>query len=120
VSVGHQIDQAAADRIEAGKTTKEGVIRYIGSPDQIITRSTGDTMFMYSYVRASAKPATFIPLVGPFVGGSNVQHQSYIITFGSDGIVKEVTKTQGGTDSGVGAAARPKQNMPEVEENKRP
>lgn len=119
-SVGRPIDQAAADKIVKGQTTREQVGMMLGSPDRITKLGNGDTMYSYHYTRASAKPASFIPLVGPLVGGANVQHQMVMVTFGPDDIVKNFMSSQGGTESGTGLATGTRPNMPEVEQGKRP
>ena len=120
VSVGRKIDQSAADKIEKGHTTKEQVVSLLGSPDRITRRSNGDAMFFYSYARATAKPATFIPIFGPLVGGANVQHQMLMISFGPDGIVKDFINSRGATESGTGLTTGSRALMPDVEEGKRP
>jgi outer membrane protein assembly factor BamE (lipoprotein component of BamABCDE complex) len=120
VSVGRKIDQSAADKIEKGKTTREEVIRLIGSPDQITTRGGGYTVFMYNYMRATAKPETFIPIVGAFVGGANVQNQMVMVVFGADGVVKDVFSTRGGTEASKGLATGSQADIKDVEEGKRP
>jgi outer membrane protein assembly factor BamE (lipoprotein component of BamABCDE complex) len=119
-STGRKIDQSAADKIEKGKTTKAGVISLIGSPELITRKSNGDTIFVYNYTRATAKPATFIPYIGPFVGGANVQHQSTSVTFGPDGVVKDFSSTQGATESDMGLTSGGKPDIPDVELDKRP
>ena len=119
VSVGRKIDQSAANRIEKGKTTREQVIRLIGSPDQITIRGD-DTVFLYQYMRATAKPETFIPIVGAFVGGANVQNQMIMITFSPDGKVKDVLNTRGSTEASQGLATGNKAELKGVEEGKRP
>ncbi len=119
-SSGRKIDQSAADKIEKGKSTQAEVISLIGSPDNIIRRAGGETIFSYSYVRASAKPASFIPLFGPLVGGANVQHQIFMVVFDSRGVVKDYMSSQGASESGMGAAAGGKVDLPEVEQGKRP
>jgi len=120
VSVGRKIDQSAAEKIEKGKTTRGEVINLMGSPDQITSRANGDTVFLYHYMRATAKPQTFIPIFGPFVGGANIQNQMFIVTFGADGVVKDFFNTRGGTESGTGLATGSKPDIPEVEQGKRP
>jgi outer membrane protein assembly factor BamE (lipoprotein component of BamABCDE complex) len=120
VSSGRKIDQSAADKIEKGKTTREQVINLIGSPDRITRTGSGDTIFMYNYMRATAKPATFIPIFGPLVGGANVQHQMYMVTFGSDGVVKDFLSTYGGSEVDHGVTTGSKADIPEVEAGKRP
>lgn len=119
-SSGRKIDQAAVETITKGETTKAQVIARLGSPDQITRMGNGDTLFMYHYMRATPKPATFIPIVGAFAGGANVQHQSCTIIFGPDGLVKNYTSTQGGTEAATGLATGTLATIPEVEEGKRP
>lgn len=118
-STGRKIDQAAADSIEKGKTTKAEVIGLIGSPDLITRRGNGDTVFGYNYSRATAKPASFIPYIGPLVGGMNIQQQNTSITFGPDGVVKDFSSTQGATESNMNLTSGGKPDTPAVEENKR-
>jgi outer membrane protein assembly factor BamE (lipoprotein component of BamABCDE complex) len=119
-SVGRPIDQAAADKIVKGQTTREQVGAMLGSPDRIAKLGNGDTMYYYSYARASAKPASFIPIFGPLVGGANVQSQMVMVTFGPDDIVKNCISSQGGTETGTGLATGTRAPMPEVEQGKRP
>lgn len=119
-SVGHKIDQTRAARIQKGVTTRQQVINLIGSPDQITTLPNGDTIYMYNYHRITAKPATFIPLLGAFVGGANVQNQMYMVYFGPDGLVKTITSSYGATESSEGLATATKASMPDVENHKRP
>jgi outer membrane protein assembly factor BamE (lipoprotein component of BamABCDE complex) len=117
-SVGRQIDQSAADKIEKGKSTKADVIALIGSPDRII-KNNDITIFSYHYARVTSKPETFIPVVGPFVGGHNVQSQHIMITFGPDDIVKNVMSSYSATESNRGMTTGDKPELKDVEENKR-
>jgi outer membrane protein assembly factor BamE (lipoprotein component of BamABCDE complex) len=119
VSSGRKIDQSAADKIEKGITTRDQVINLIGSPDRITRTGNGDTIYMYNYMRIAAKPASFIPYVGLFVGGSNLQHQMYMVTFGPDGVVKDYLSTYGASESDRGLATGSKAEMPDVEMGKR-
>lgn len=120
VSTGRKIDQSAADSIKKGVTTREQVGQLLGSPELITKNSNGDTIYVYQYMRATPKASTFIPYIGPFVGGANVQQQMTRITFGPDNIVKDFSSTQGATESNMGLSAGGKPNTPEVEADKRP
>jgi outer membrane protein assembly factor BamE (lipoprotein component of BamABCDE complex) len=120
VSSGRKIDQSAADKIEKGKTTREQVINLIGSPDRITRTGNGDIIYVYNYMRIAAKPASFIPYVGLFVGGSNLQHQMYMVTFGPDGLVKDYLSTYGGSEVDHGITTGSKAEIPDVEADKRP
>jgi outer membrane protein assembly factor BamE (lipoprotein component of BamABCDE complex) len=119
-SVGRQVDQGAVDKIEKGKTTRAEVISLIGSPDRIMNIGTGDTIFSYHYARAAAKPQSFIPIVGPFIGGTNVQSQYISIMFGPDDVVKNITSSHSSSEFDRGAATSSKATLPDVEDNKRP
>jgi outer membrane protein assembly factor BamE (lipoprotein component of BamABCDE complex) len=120
MTMGRKIDQAAADKIEKGKTTREQVVSLVGAPDQITRLGNGDMTFTYSYMRATPKAATFIPIIGIFAGGSDVQHQMFIVTFGPDNIVKDLFSTQGASEASMGIASGSGADLPDVEAGKRP
>lgn len=118
-SVGRKIDQSAVDSIKKGETTRDQVVNMLGSPELITRTGSGDTIFVYNYIRATAKPSTFIPYVGIFMGGANMQHQMTRVTFGPDGIVKDFSITQGATESSMGLTTGEKPETPDVEVGKR-
>lgn len=117
-STGRKIDQAAAAKIEKGRTTKNEVLTLIGSPDSITVSLNGETTFMYSSARTTAQPAAYIPFFGPLLGGIDVQSQMFIITFNSDGVVKDFISSQGRTED-TGLTTGSKTARPDVEEGKR-
>lgn len=118
-SVGRKIDQSAVNKIEKGKSTREDVVRLMGAPDQIAIHGQ-NTMMSYHYMRATAKPETFIPIFGAFVGGANVQNQMLMVTVGPDGVVKDIFSTQGSTEASQGLATGGRAETPDVEVGKRP
>jgi outer membrane protein assembly factor BamE (lipoprotein component of BamABCDE complex) len=119
-TVGRKLDESQIDQIQKGKTTKAEVLQLLGSPDQMTRNSSGTTVMMYLYAHATAKPATYIPIIGAFAGGANVQNQSVTVTIGSDGLVSDVISTMGSTESGYGAESGSRPSIPDVEQNKRP
>ncbi len=118
VSMGRKLDQQAVDRIHEGKTTRAEVVQWLGSPDQT-TRMGGSTTFQYHFVRASAKPEGFIPIVGAFAGGVNMQNQMVSVTFDERGIVRHLMTSSGGSEMGFGLSAGSKTKV-DVEGTKRP
>lgn len=120
VSTGRKIDQAAADSIKKGETTRAQVGQMLGAPEMVTKKGNGDTVYIYNYMRATPKASTFIPYVGMFMGGANVQTQTTSVTFGPDNVVKDFSSTQGATESDIGLAAGGKPDTPEVELDKRP
>lgn len=119
-TMGRKLDQTNIDKIKKGETTREEVLQLIGSPDQIMRDGDGNVTFMYMYVRATAKPEGFIPVVGVFAGGIDTQNQMFQVTFGEDGVVKDVLSTYGASEIGTGLSAGGKADLEEVETNKRP
>ena len=119
-SVGRKLDESAVAKIKKGETTRAEVLKSLGSPDQITRDGDGNVTFQYMYVRATAKPATYIPIVGAFAGGANVQNQMVMVTFGTNGVVEDLISTYGATESDSGVATGSKANIPNVEQNKRP
>jgi outer membrane protein assembly factor BamE (lipoprotein component of BamABCDE complex) len=119
VTTGRKIDQVAADSIKTGVTTRADVGRILGSPEMVTKKSNGDVVYIYTYARVTPKASTFIPYVGMFMGGANVQSQTTNVTFGPDGVVKDCSTSQGATESGYGLAAGGAASVPEVEGNKR-
>ena len=118
VSMGRKLDQEAVNRIHEGKTTRAEVVQWLGSPDQT-TRMGESTTFQYHFARASAKPEGFIPIVGAFAGGVNMQNQMVSVTFDRNGIVRQLMSTGGGSEVGVGLSAGSRANV-DVEGTKRP
>ena len=114
VSVGRQIDQSSADKIQQGKSTKEEVVNLVGPPGFVSRLTSGDTIFHYNYTRATPKASSFIPCIGPLLGGSDVQSQSLNVTFGPDGIVKAISRTEGATESNIGIGIGEKPEPPSV------
>lgn len=120
VTSGRKIDQTKVDQIQKGVTTRDEVKKLLGAPDQIIRDANGNTTFQYHYVRATAKGESFIPVIGAFMGGANVQTQFFTVRFGEDNKVADFTSTQGGTETSTGASTGSKSNLPDVEKDKRP
>jgi len=118
VSMGRKLDQNAVNRIHEGQTTRAEVIEWLGSPDQT-TRMGETTIFQYHFARASAKPEGFIPIVGAFAGGVNMQNQMVSVTFDRNGIVRQLMTSGGGSEIGMGLSAGSQAKV-DVEGTKRP
>jgi outer membrane protein assembly factor BamE (lipoprotein component of BamABCDE complex) len=119
VSVGRKIDQSKVAEIKTGQTTRGQVIQLIGSPDQITAMGDGCLLFHYMFVRATPTAATYIPIVGAFAGGANVQNESLSITFTND-VVSSLINSYGGNDMGTGASAASTTSLPATTNDKRP
>ncbi|MBB6254097.1 outer membrane protein assembly factor BamE domain-containing protein [Nitrospirillum iridis] len=105
-SSGHKVDQAKVDAFQAGKTTRAEVVAAIGEPTAISTLPDGRHLAVYSYATAAARPETFIPVVGAFVGGADAKGSSYTFWFDKADILTSISSTQTNTSTGLGAAAK--------------
>lgn len=119
-SVGRKLDQGAVNRIQIGETTREQVLSWLGSPDQVMRNGEGETIFSYLFVRYETDPKMFIPIVGLFAGGANIQNQMARVTFGPDGVVKEVVSSFGDLDSETGLDTASKADLDFMGAAKRP
>ena len=118
-SVGHKLDETKVAQIKKGITTREQVLQLVGSPDQITRDGNGNVTFQYLYCRATAKASSFIPVVGAFAGGANVQNQMLMVTFGPNSVVNDLISTYGGNSVDTGVTAGSHAAMPDVDQNKR-
>lgn len=98
-SYGVMVTEKQAAQFKRGETSEEQIISALGKPTTITT-TNGVRMLIYTGVYAQARPASFIPFIGPFVGGTDSQVSHVIFKFDEHGKLAEVTSSQ--TTSGVG------------------
>lgn len=106
-STGVQVDENALTSFEKGKTTINDVVARLGQPTSNILLNTGHRVIAYTYVQAQARPESFIPIIGPLVGGADSRFSSVSLTFDGNGILQSYssTRSQFGTATGVAAGA---------------
>ena len=119
VSVGRKLDQDQVAKIKKGDTGQQ-VLALVGSPDQVTTVGNGDTTWSYTFTRATPTAVTFVPIVGAFAGGSDVQHQILVVTLDGDGVVKNIMSSYGSQSMGVGASSGGSAELKDTEDGKRP
>lgn len=100
-SAGTKIEASAANKITKGQT-KAQVISQLGQPNSASLTGNGKEMLQWSYARSSVKGATFIPIVGLFAGGANVQLTTFQVVLGPDKLVEDTLWNNGSTDSRMG------------------
>lgn len=118
-SSGRKLDPAKVALIQKGQT-REDVLALVGSPERMTRTASGQTIFNYMFVHAQAKGTSFIPIAGAFMGGTDVQTQTLIVTFGPDGLVSDFVTSMGANDLSMGAEAGGKAKLDAVQANKRP
>lgn len=103
-SHGVMISEQQSQQFKKGVSTEADVIAALGKPTTISTTS-GYRFIIYSGAQAQARPASFIPIIGALVGGSDIQASHVMFRFDKGGILEDVTTTQTATGSGRGFAA---------------
>lgn len=96
-TTGTKVSQAQVDAIQVGDS-KEEVQSLIGAPDEVTRNATSEN-WVYSYRRSSPNAKRFIPLLGHFIGGKNVETQRIEVMFDNLGQVADVEVSFGGTDA---------------------
>jgi outer membrane protein assembly factor BamE (lipoprotein component of BamABCDE complex) len=82
---------AVNQQIVDGKTTRPEVVATYGQPSQTSLTDAGNEVWTYTFAHATSQPQNFIPIVGIFAGGMDVQKKELVILFDKDGIVVKHT-----------------------------
>ncbi|MBP6013481.1 MAG: hypothetical protein KBA31_14745 [Alphaproteobacteria bacterium] len=106
-STGVQVDESALTSFEKGTTTISDVIARLGKPTSNILLNTGQRIIGYTYIQAQARPESFIPIIGPLVGGADSHFSNVSLTFDQNGVLQSYASTQSqfGSANGVASGA---------------
>lgn len=104
-SHGVMVSDQQLQQIKRGITTEDEVIATLGRPTTV-TSVNGQRILIYSGAYAQARPASFIPVIGPLVGGSDVRASSVVLRI-QNGVVSDISSSQTATGGGTGLAAGP-------------
>ncbi|MBU3639993.1 outer membrane protein assembly factor BamE [Polynucleobacter sp. AP-RePozz3-80-G7] len=91
---GAKVSQEQTSQFIKGKTTMDQVVATLGKPNTKTTKDDGDTLLQYVYANTTVRGATFIPFVGLFAGGADIETEVSGFTFDKNGVLKEVTKRE--------------------------
>lgn len=103
---GVKVSDAQVATLKKGETTKADVLRAFGPPTTQTRVSDGTSMVIYSHFEVAVRPATFIPIVGAFAGGSDTRSNTVLLRFDADDklIDSSSSETMIGTGNGLSAA----------------
>jgi hypothetical protein len=105
VAGGTQVKESQLSQFHKGKTTVSEVVNALGDPNTNSLLPDGSRMLCYAYVQAAARPETFIPIVGAFVGGADSRSNTTCFQFADNGILKGYTSTSSKFGSGSNLAS---------------
>lgn len=103
IASGTQVKEAQLHQLKKGESTYSDMVSALGSPNSSTVSSDGGRMACYIYVQANARPETFIPIVGAFVGGTDTKTNSTCLSFDKEGLLANYTSTGSQMGSGFGA-----------------
>lgn len=64
------------------------MIAALGPPNGDVVRADGSRAMLYVYTHSQVRAATFIPIIGGFVGGADATTQTVSYEFDSHGILR--------------------------------
>lgn len=108
-SSGVQVKPDQLTLFKAGVTTEADVVQALGKPNVSTSSSDGTKTLAYSFAEYKIRGASFIPIVGMFAGGSDINMNSTVFTFDSAGKMLDYKTTESsyGQDN-----MRPRQESP--------
>lgn len=105
VSVGTQVKLDQLNGFTKGSTTYGDVITRLGQPSTISTKSNGTRSATYTYVHSQARPETYIPFIGGFIGGADSTVNTAEFVFDMEDKLLEYSLSESNYGTGVGLAA---------------
>ncbi|KVV07391.1 outer membrane protein assembly factor BamE [Burkholderia ubonensis] len=85
-------DQSQIEQhIVKGKSTKADVVAYLGAAESVSFTDSGLEIWQYTYAKQTSKAINFVPVVGIFAGGADVDKKVLTILFNDKGVVMKST-----------------------------
>jgi hypothetical protein len=100
VNSGPRVNPAQVSRFEPGRTTCDQIIATLGPPSATVWTSDGIRAINYTHVEAAARPETFIPIIGPLVGGADARSASYTFRCDQNGMLASAMASGAQTSAG--------------------
>ncbi|EES5480981.1 outer membrane protein assembly factor BamE [Escherichia coli] len=97
----NETEISVQSKLQEGKTTKNEVKSYFGSPDAVSYTDSGNEIWKYAFAKVKVNGTTFIPFYGLFHNGTNGTKKELTILFNDDTIKKyTMSETQINSKSG--------------------
>lgn len=102
MSTGVEVSQDQTASFKTGSTTANDVVTRLGPPTSRSTMPDGSQVLVYSFAASKARPASYIPIVGAFVGGADTRSSMVMFQFAPDGTLKATTRSDSAMGSRMG------------------
>jgi outer membrane protein assembly factor BamE (lipoprotein component of BamABCDE complex) len=106
-SSGVQVSQEAALQFREQKSTENEIITKLGRPT-MVTIEGDKKVLLYTGSQVRVKAVTFIPVVGTFAGGADIQTSSATYQINTQtGLLEKITYSTYGTTTQAGSQPAP-------------
>jgi outer membrane protein assembly factor BamE (lipoprotein component of BamABCDE complex) len=78
-------------KVVKGTTTKDQVKALYGEPTAVSLTDAGSEVWTYEYAHGTSNAAIFVPIVGLFAGGVNVNKNEVVFIFDKNNIMQNFT-----------------------------
>lgn len=109
---GVKVAPGQLSSFKKGQTTAAEVVSKLGNPTSRSITADGREMLIYNYTAYQARPESFIPLIGPLIGGADIQTSMVWFQFGTDGKLTDYYANNSAVGSGSNLAAPPTPRTP--------
>ena len=101
-TIGKQLDPVAVATLKPGQSTYADVISKLGPPTSESMTTTGSKVALYYYSHTAARPESFIPFIGPLVGGADSRSNTVIFNFDPAGVLAGISSNNSKVGVGTG------------------
>lgn len=95
MTMGSQVGANKLAQLHTGTTTEAQAQMTLGAPNQKTINSDGTVTWSYLYAHAKVSGATFIPIVGAFIGHTTSDYTKTDLIFDRAGILASIAQTNG-------------------------
>lgn len=98
MSVGTKFDETRVASFKIGQTSCADAVASLGRPSMDMRQASGERTVLYSYSDMRTRPETFLPYIGPLVGGMDNDTKSLSLVCDRRGVLKDYSMSTGGMD----------------------
>lgn len=104
---GVKVSDQQLSQLQKGQTTRSELISKFGKPTTQSRNSDGTRTVIYNFAEYRTRPATYIPIVGLFAGGSDIHTSHAAFRFDSSDRLIDFSTSESDMGTGLGNAAGP-------------
>jgi len=80
-----------SSKVTKGTTTKDQVKALYGEPSSVSLTDSGSEVWKYEYAHATATAVSYVPIVGLFAGGADVNKNEVVFIFDKNNVLLNYT-----------------------------